>query len=313
VLKLLCGIMVLRFAAHLNSAKGASSMTPLRQRMIEDMQVRNLAPVTQKNYVDAVARFARHFGKSPEVLGPDEIRAYQQHLVSRGICWSTFNISICALRFLYRVTLQREWIIPHLPYPRQPRKLPIILSQAEVEQFFGAIPNLKHRAALMTAYAAGLRVSEVVALKVIDIDSKRMVIRVEQGKGRKDRYVMLSPRLLRILRTYWKVVRAKDWLFPGREPHGHLSVRSLQKACCDARINSGLKKPVTMHTLRHCFATHLLERGTDLRTIQLLLGHRSLSTTARYLKVATSSVCSTTSPFDLLDSPSTPPAAPASR
>ena len=183
-----------------------------------------------------------------------------------------------------------------------------------MEQFFAAIPNLKHRAALMTAYAAGLRVSEVVALKVRDIDSQRMVVLVEQGKGRKDRYVMLSPRLLTILRAYWKVVRPKDWLFPGRGLQGHLSVRTLQTVCRDARINSGLTKPVTMHTLRHCFATHLLEHGTDLRTIQLLLGHRSLNTTARYLKVATSTVCSTTSPLDLLQPPpDSPPAAPASR
>ena len=162
------------------------------------------------------------------------------------------------------------------------------------------MPNLKHRAALMTAYAAGLRVSEVVALKITDIDSQRMVIRVEQGKGHKDRYVMLSPRLLTLLRTHWKTARPKKWLFPGAGPNQHLSVRTLQVVCHNAWQNSGLTKSVTMHSLRHCFATHLLEKGTDLRTIQLLMGHRSLATTGRYLSVATSSICSTASPLDLL-------------
>jgi integrase/recombinase XerD len=275
-------------------------MTPLRQRMIEDLKVRNFSPTTQRAYIYAVAKFAQHFGKSPELLGPEDVRAYQQHLLSRQLAWSTFNVSVCALRFLYRVTLDKDWAVRHIVYPRRPRKLPIILSLAELQQFFEAIPNLKHRAALMTAYAGGLRVSEVVALKVTDIDSQRMVIRIEQGKGCKDRYVMLSPRLLTILRTYWKTVRPKEWLFPSSKPDQHLSVRTLQVVCHNAWQNSGLTKLVTMHSLRHCFATHLLEKGTDLRTIQLLMGHRSLSTTARYLSVATSSVCSTSSPFDLL-------------
>jgi integrase/recombinase XerD len=198
------------------------------------------------------------------------------------------------------VTLGKDWAVRHISYPRRPRKLPVILSLAELQQFFEAIPNLKHRAALMTAYAAGLRVSEVVALKITDIDSQRMVIRIEQGKGRKDRYVMLSPRLLTLLRTYWKTVRPKEWLFTGYKPNQHLSVRALQVVCHNAWQNSGLTKPVTMHSLRHCFATHLLEKGTDLRTIQLLMGHRSLATTGRYLSVATSSICATASPLDLL-------------
>jgi integrase/recombinase XerD len=291
---------MMRFSAHLHFTKEVS-MTPLRQRMLEDLQVRNFSPTTQRSYIYAVAQFARHFGKSPELLGPEDIRAYQRHLLSKQVAWSTFNVSVCALRFLYRVTLGKDWVVQHIPYPRQPRKLPTILSLAEVQQFLEAIPNLKHRAALMTAYAAGLRVSEVVALKLTDIDSQRMVIRVEQGKGCKDRYVMLSPRLLTLLRAYWKVVRPKAWLFPGCPPDHHLSVRTLQAACHHAWQNSGLAKPVTTHSLRHCFATHLLEKGTDLRNIQLLLGHRGLSTTARYLNVATSSVCSTSSPFDLLD------------
>jgi integrase/recombinase XerD len=275
-------------------------MTPLRQRMIEDLRVRNFSPTTQRDYVYAVAQFAQYFGKSPELLGPEDIRTYQQHLLSKQLAWGTFNARVCALRFLYRVTLGKEWAVEHIAYPRRPRKLPVILSLAELQQFFAAIVNLKHRAALMTAYAAGLRVSEVVALKVTDIDSQRMVIRVEQGKGGKDRYVMLSPRLLTLLRTYWKTVRPKEWLFPGRNPSGHLTVRTLQVVCHNAWQNSGLTKPVTMHSLRHCFATHLLEKGTDLRTIQLLMGHRSLATTGRYLSVATSSICATASPLDLL-------------
>jgi integrase/recombinase XerD len=275
-------------------------MTPIRQRMIEDLRVRNFSPTTQRAYIYAVARFAQHFGKSPELLGPEDIRVYQLHLLSKQLAWSTFNVSVCALRFLYGVTLGKDWAVRHIPYPRQPRKLPVILSLAELQQFFAAILNLKHRAALMTAYAAGLRVSEVVALKISDIDSQRMVIRVEQGKGHKDRYVMLSPRLLTLLRTYWKTVRPKEWLFPGAEPNQHLSVRTLQVICHNAWQNSGLTKPVTKHLLRHCFATHLLEKGTDLRTIQLLMGHRSLATTGRYLSVATSSICATASPLDLL-------------
>jgi len=268
--------------------------------MVEDLRVRNFSPTTQRAYIYAVARFAQHFGKSPELLGPEDIRAYQLHLLSKQLAWSTFKVSVCALRFLYGVTLGKDWAVRHIPYPRQPRKLPVILSLAELQQFFAAIPNLKHRAALMTAYAAGLRVSEVVALKITDIDSQRMVIHIEQGKGRKDRYVMLSPRLLMLLRTYWKTVRPKEWLFTGYKPNQHLSVRALQVVCHNAWQNSGLTKPVTMHSLRHCFATHLLEKGTDLRTIQLLMGHRSLATTGRYLSVATSSICSTASPLDLL-------------
>jgi integrase/recombinase XerD len=236
-------------------------MTPLRQRMLEDLRVRNFSPTTQRAYVYAVAKFAQHFGKSPELLGPEDIRAYQQHLLSKQLAWSTFKVHISALRFLYGVTLGRDWVVEHIAYPRLPRKLPIILSLAELQQFFEAIPNLKHRAALMTAYAAGLRVSEVVALKVTDIDSQRMVIRIEQGKGRKDRYVMLSPRLLTLLRTYWKTVRPKEWLFPGRNPSGHLSVRTLQVVCHNAWQNSGLTKLVTMHSLRHCFATHCWKRA----------------------------------------------------
>jgi site-specific recombinase XerD len=280
-------------------------MTALRRRMIEDMTLRNFAPRTIKAYVERVADFARHFGISPEHLGPDQIRAYLLHLVQeRRISWSYFNQTRSALRFLYRVTLGRDWVVEGIVCPKQPRKLPVVLSLDEMAQFFAAIINLKHRAILMTAYAAGLRVSEVVELQCDDIDSRRMVIRLRQAKGRKDRYVMLSPRLLSILRCYWKVVRPKGYLFPGRHPDRPIAPRTVQLVCQTALSVSGLKKRVSPHTLRHSFATHLLEGGTDLRTIQILLGHRSLSTTARYLHVATAALRSTRSPLDRLDLPS---------
>jgi site-specific recombinase XerD len=280
-------------------------MTALRRRMIEDMTLRNFAPLTIKSYVERVADFARHFGISPEHLGPDQIRAYLLHLVQeRRISWSYFNQTRSALRFLYRVTLGRDWVVEGVVCAKQPRKLPVVLSLDEIAQFFAAITNLKHRAILVTAYAAGLRVSEVVGLRCDDIDSRRMVIRLRQAKGRKDRYVMLSPRLLSLLRCYWKAVRPKEYLFPGRHPDRPITPRTVQLVCQTALSVSGLKKRVSPHTLRHSFATHLLEGGTDLRTIQILLGHRSLSTTARYLQVATAALRSTRSPLDRLDLPS---------
>ncbi|MCA1606014.1 MAG: site-specific integrase [Acidobacteria bacterium] len=276
-------------------------MTPLRQRMIEDMQVRNLSPHTHYIYLDHVSRFARHFGKSPELLGPAEIRAYQIFLVQdKQVSWSSFIQSVAALRFLYRITLGKEWAIEHIPFPRRQQKLPLVLSISEMLQFFESIKNIKHRAMLMIAYAAGLRVSEVARLRVCDIDSKRMVIRVEQGKGRKDRYVMLSPALLTILRTYWKLAKPSEWLFEGNIAGQPISYKSIQRACRRVSDDSGLSKPVMMRTLRHSFATHLLEAGTDIRIIQALLGHRSLQTTARYTRVSTMTIRATTSPFDQL-------------
>lgn len=275
-------------------------MTPLRQRMMEDMKVRNLSPKTQSIYVTQVARFAKYFGKSPEWLGPEEIHSYQVYLVKKHVSWSLFNQTVCALRFLYRITLQKDWAIEHIPFPRRERKLPVVLSLSEVAQFFQAIGHLKHRAILMTAYAAGLRTSEVVHLRVTDIDSQRRVIHVRQGKGRKDRYVMLSPKLLELLRAYWKVVRPRAWLFPGGRPDRPLNLSTVQRAAQKARLQSGLAKRVTVRALRHSFATHLLESGTDVRTIQVLLGHRSLQTTARYTHVSAKTVCATRSPLDLL-------------
>ena len=278
--------------------------TPLRQRMIEDMKLRNLSPHTVQAYVDRVAAFAKHFGKSPQLLGPEEVRAYLVFLVEeKRVSWSYYGQAICALRFLYRVTLGNDWVVKGVVSPKKEMKLPVILSRAEVTQFLAAITSLKHRAILMTAYAAGLRVSEVVALQVADIDSRRMVIRVRQGKGHKDREVMLSPRLLAVLREYWKVVKPKPWLFPGQVPDRPLTAKSVWRACVQAGRDAGLGKHVTVHTLRHSFATHLLEGGTNIRTIQLLLGHRSLRTTAVYTHVSAGSLQATQSPLDRLEPP----------
>ena len=277
-------------------------MSPLRRRMIEDMTVRNFSAYTQRNYLFAVARLARHTRMSPAELGPEQLRDYLNHLVEQKISSSHFNVNVAALRFLYTVTLERDGVLPKLPFQKMPRRLPTVLSVEEVGRFLAAVPDRKMRAVLVTAYAAGLRVFEVVALRVSDIDSARMTLRVADGKGGKARLVMLSPKLLDLLRTYWKAERPRaEWLFPSRDQAQHVSIRSVQLACQTAREAAGVDKPITMHTLRHSFATHLLEAGTDLCIIKLLLGHRSLSTTARYLHVATSTVCAVSSPLDRLD------------
>ena len=280
-------------------------MTSLRQRMLEDMRVRRLSPFTQRTYVETVARFARYFKRSPERLGPEQIRAYQLYLsTERGLATSSLLVAVSALRFLYRVTLQKRWSFDDvIPAPKKPQALPVVLSPQEVVQFLDAVKPAKHRAILTACYAAGLRISEAIALTVSAIDSERMVLRIAKGKGQKDRYVMLSPKLLAILRDWWKLQRPRHWLFPGERPEAPITRSAVQLACGIASRRARLGKAVTPHLLRHSFAVHLLEAGTDLRTIQLLLGHRSLQTTARYLRVATTTVCSTTSPLDLLPRP----------
>jgi len=285
-------------------------MNPLRRHMIEDMQIRNLTPNTQRAYLEQVSRFARHFGKSPEHLGPAEIRMYLLHLVKdKHLAASSIIVAVSALRFLYTVTLKRAWVVEDvIPAGKQAKKLPVVLSREEVAQFLAAIDNLKHRVILTTCYATGLRVSEAVRLTPDAIDSKRMVIRVAQGKGRKDRYVMLPPRLLELLRDYWRRTRPGAWLFPGDRPDQPIGPLAVNHICRQVRAKCGIAKPVAPHSLRHAFAVHLLEAGTDLRTIQLLLGHRSLSTTARYLLIATSKVCATASPLESL--PGVPPTTP---
>ena len=279
-------------------------MTVLRNRILEDMKIRNLARNTQASYLLQVSLFARYFGKSPELLGREDIRAYQLYLTQeKKLSPKSITIAVSALRFLYKVTLRREWKLEDIiPAPKTPQKLPVILSPEEVLQFLGCVGENHHRTILTCCYAAGLRISEAVALQVTHIDSGRMVIRVEQGKGQKDRYVMLSSKLLEILRHWWRQERPQLWLFPGQIAGRHISTDAVEGMCQRAHQRCHIAKPITPHSLRHAFAVHLLEQGTDVRTIQLLLGHRSLATTARYLRIATTKVCSTTSPLDLLPS-----------
>jgi len=284
-----------------------TEMSPLRRRMIDDMTVRNLSPATQRSYVHAVAKFARFFGRSPERLDLEDVRAFQVHLVAGGMSWPALNQTVCALRFLYGVTLRQADLPERIAYAREPQKLPVVLSTEEVVRFLEAVPSLKCRAALTTAYAAGLRASEVASLKVADLDSSRMVIRVQQGKGGRDRYVMLSPQLLGILRAYWRLARPPHWLFPRQDGEHPIHPATLNAACHSACAAAGLGKRVTVHTLRHSFATHLLESGTDIRIIQALLGHRNVNTTARYAQVATSTIGGTPSPLDHLHLEVTPP------
>ncbi len=276
--------------------------------MIDDMTVRNLSPATQRSYLHAVTKFSRHFGRSPDLLGLEDVRAFQVFLVSQGISWPALNQTVCALRFFYGVTLNRAEMPERIAYARTPRKLPAILSADEVVRFLEAVPSLKTRTALTAAYGAGLRASEAVSLKVADIDSDRMLIQVRHGKGARDRTVMLSPQLLTILRTYWRLARPREWLFPGRDETKPLDVQVLHAGCRSATRAAGLTKRVSVHTLRHSFATHLLESGVDIRIIQVLLGHKSLSTTARYTQVATTTIAGTRSPLERLTLEVVPPA-----
>ena len=276
-------------------------MSPLRCRMIEDMTLRNLSPSTQQSYIYAVANFGRHFGRSPDKLGLEEVRAYQLHLIGLKRSWSHINQVTCALRFFFVMTLGRKEAVERIISAREPLKQPLVLSAEEVVRFLEAVPALRDRVALTTAYAAGLRVGEVSRLQITSIDSKRMLILITGGKGGKDRYVMLSPILLGILRAYWDIARPRHWLFPGRNPDNPVSVATLQEACRKARQHAGLGKPVTAHVLRHSFATHLYESGADIRLIQVLLGHARLSSTERYTQVATNLIAQARSPLDDLD------------
>ena len=275
-----------------------ATMSPLRRRMIDDMMVRNLSPATQQSYIYAVAKFSRYFNRSPERLGLEDVRAYQLHLIAQKRSWSHINQVACALRFFYGITLSQSEAFERIVTGREPHKLPVVLSADEIVRFLEAIPGLRNRAALTTAYGAGLRVGEVARLQVSAIDSRRMLIRVEHGKGAKDRYVMLSAQLLQILRAYWRLARPGLWLFPGREAGEPVSVAALQDACRTATRQAELRKPVTVHVLRHSFA---------IRIIQVLLGHAHLSTTARYAQVATNLIARTTSPLDRLSLVVTPP------
>jgi integrase/recombinase XerD len=282
-------------------------ISPLRRRMIEDMTIRKFAPRTQEGYIRAVKSFSAFLGGSPDRASFEALRRYQLHLVASGTGAPTINHTVTALRFLFTVTLRKPHVVARLPFIRQPRKLPIVLSPEEVARLLDAAPSLKYKAALSVAYGAGLRASEIISLKVEDIDSARMVIRVEQGKGRKDRYVMLAPHLLDLLRAWWKAARPQGWLFPGRDPVQPLTTRQLNRACHAAAMMAEIDKPVSLHTLRHSFATHLLEQKTDIRVIQVLLGHKKLDTTALYTRVALKALGEITSPLEHLARTVTPP------
>jgi integrase/recombinase XerD len=277
-------------------------MTPLRQRMIEDMQLRNLAPTTQRSYIHYVAEFAKYFGRSPEQLDLEAVRQYQLYLTQeRKLSPQSVNTFVSAVQFLYLVTLEMPWEKQAIPRARVAETLPVPLAPNEVQRFLDHVTGVKHRAVLLTCYGSGLRISEAVSLKPGNIDSHRKVIQVEHGKGGKDRYVMLSPGLLELLRAYWRLLRPSGpWLFPSWRPHLHLGAGAVQTACRDAWKRSGLAKRVTPHVLRHSFATHLLERGVDSRIIQALLGHSRIDTTARYTAVSPATIRATASPLDQL-------------
>jgi site-specific recombinase XerD len=286
---------------------------PLRRRMTEDMTVRGFTASTQRGYIRAVGDFTAFFGRSPDSAGAEDLRRsedlrrYQLHMRSSGASATTMNAAVSALRFFFGVTLGRDDANQGMTTLREPRKLPVVLSPEEVARLLDAAPGLKYRAALSVAYGAGLRASEVVSLKLTDIDSSRMVIRVEQGKGRKDRYAMLSEPLLHLLRTYWKASRPQGWLFPGQNPVNPLTTRQLRRAFDDAKVAAGIDKRVSLHTLRHCFATHLLEQKVDIRVIQVLLGHKKLDTTARYSQVASTTLRAVKSPLEHLSPGPLPP------
>ena len=273
-------------------------VSPLRRRMIEDMTIRKFAPKTQHDYVQRIKNFTAFLGRSPDTASFEDVRRYQLHLAARGVGVPTLNQTVATLRFFFRVTLKRHEIVEHTTFVHEPRKLPVVLSPEEVARLLNAAPGLKYKAALSVAYGAGLRAAEVISLKVSDIDSKRMIIRVEQGKGHKDRNVMLSPRLLELLRTWWQVARPEGWLFPGQNPVNPMTTRQLNRACHTAAEAAGIERNVSPHTLRHSFATHLLEQNVDVRVIQVLLGHAKLDSTALYTRVATKTIRQVISPLE---------------
>jgi integrase/recombinase XerD len=281
-------------------------ISPLRRRMLEDLRMRKFAPKTQATYLRAVRQFARYLERSPATATVENLRDYQLHLVDHGVSPVSLNAAISALKFFFEVTLGRPELMARMQPVRVPRTLPVVLSPEEVRRLIAAAANLKHQTALSVAYGAGLRASEVVALKVGDIDSQRMTLRIEQGKGRRDRYAMLSPVLLERLRVWWRVARAQGcmldggWLFPGLDPIDPLSTRQLTRAIHAAAEAANIDKRVSMHTLRHSFATHLLEQKEDIRVIQVLLGHRQIETTTLYTQVATDLLRKVISPLDRL-------------
>ena len=282
-------------------------MTELRQRMIDEMTLRGFSPRTHESYLGAVKDLARYYNQPPDRLNTEQVRQYLLYLErERHLSWSSLNVAASGLRFFYFNTLKWQPVKLDIPPRTTPRRLPEVLSREEVDRLISPVPNLKHRTLLMTIYAAGLRVSEAIALRVHDIDSARMTIRVVQGKGRKDRYTILSPRLLENLRQYWKQYHPKEYLFEGSKPQHHIHESVPQKTYNRAKQRAGIHKGIGVHTLRHCFATHLLEAGVDLRTIQTLLGHNAISTTMLYLQVRQQHIASHPEKFDLLAPPPKP-------
>jgi site-specific recombinase XerD len=276
-------------------------ISPLRQRMIEDMTARHFAEKAQTDYIRYVKSFAAFLGRSPDTASAEDLRLFQQHMTKTHVSPGVVNATVVALRFFFKVTLERDDLVRRLTLVTEPRRAPIVLSQEEVARLLTAAPGVKYKAALSVAYGAGLRVSEVVALKVSDIDRERMLLRVEQGKGRKDRFVMLSPQLLELLRDWWQVAPPRGWLFPGLDPVNPMSARQLCRAVSAAARAAGIAKRVSPHTLRHSFATHLLEQNVDIRVIQVLLGHAKLETTALYTRVAVNTIRDVTSPLERLN------------
>jgi site-specific recombinase XerD len=274
-------------------------MGKLRDQMLVDLQLRGATPRTQKTYLREVSNFAKYFNRSPKELGEGELKEYMLYLMKeRHLSDGTFRFYVAALKFLYRTTLKREWVVEKIKCPKRKRKLPVVLDISEVESLFSVTTNLKHKAILMITYSSGLRVSETARLKMTDIDSKRMMVRVRQGKGGNDRYSILSQTALEHLRQYWRKYRPTEWLFEGAKKDDHISTHSIQLMFYAARKRAGITKPASVHTLRHSFATHLIEAGTSLHHVQLLLGHRSPTTTTVYLHVSRLNLAQVISPLD---------------
>jgi site-specific recombinase XerD len=274
-------------------------MGTLRDQMQADLQLKGITPRTQKDYLREVSNLAKYFNKSPEELGEKEVKEYLVHLLKdRKLSGGTYKYYVSGIKFLYRTTLKREEVVDAIQYPKSKRKLPVVLDLSEVEALFSVTENLKHKAILMITYSSGLRISEAARLKITDIDSKRMMVRVQQGKGGKDRYSILSNTALECLRQYWRKYHPKDWLFEGQKKNEHISISSIRQVFCDAKKRAGITKPASVHTLRHSFATHLIEAGTSLHHVQLLLGHRSPNTTTVYLHVSRLNLAQVTSPLD---------------
>jgi integrase/recombinase XerD len=274
-------------------------MSTLREQMQADLQLRGITPRTQKDYLREVSNLAKYFNKSPEELGEKEIKEYLVHLLRDGkISGGTYRYYVSGIKFLYRTPLKREGVVDAIQYPKSKRKLPVVLDLSEVKAMLSVVENLKHKAILMITYSSGLRISEAARLKITDIDSKRMMVWVQQGKGGKDRYTILSQTALECLRQYWRKYHPKEWLFEGQKEGNHICISSIRQIFLDAKKRAGITKPGSPHTLRHSFATHLIEAGTSLHHVQLLLGHRSPTTTTVYLHVSRMNLAQVTSPLD---------------